>query len=89
MTADLPPRRPGSSERLRHLVFGQLLAAGDRHHCPQAGLPAGLEEVSELRLLVAHNLLTLPAANLNTCEQNLPDGTLMRGGTRAVDRFEG
>ena len=50
MAADLPPRHPGSGERLRHLVFGQLRAADDRHHRPQAGLPARLEELRELRL---------------------------------------
>jgi hypothetical protein len=60
MVADLPPRHPGFGERLRHLVFGQLRAANDGHHRPQAGLPAGLEELSELRLLVAHNPLTPP-----------------------------
>src|SRR6266702_5685106 len=35
----------------------------------RAGLPAGLEEVRELRLLVAHNPLTLPSADPHTCEQ--------------------
>jgi hypothetical protein len=54
MTADLPPRHPGSGERLRNLVFGQLLAADDGDHRPQARLPAGMEELSELHLLAAH-----------------------------------
>src|SRR5215470_4944471 len=61
MAADLPPRHPGLGERLRHLVFGRLRAADDRHHRAQAGLPAGPEELRELRLLVAHNPLTLTA----------------------------
>src|SRR6516225_12120855 len=58
MAADLPPRHPGLGERLRHLVFGRLRAADDRYHRAQAGLPAGPEELRELRLLVAHNPLT-------------------------------
>jgi hypothetical protein len=39
---------PRLGERLRHLVFGQLRPANDRHYGPQAGLPAVLEEVREL-----------------------------------------
>jgi hypothetical protein len=61
MAADLPPRQPGSGERLRDLVFGHLRTADDSYHRPQAGLPAVPEELRELRLLVAHNPLTSTA----------------------------
>ena len=66
MTAELRPRRPGLTERLRHLVFGELRAADDRRYRPHARLPAGPEEVRDFRLLAAHNPLTLPAAELHT-----------------------
>src|ERR1017187_3551299 len=58
MAADLPPRPPGTCECLGHLVLGLLRAADHGEHRPQAGIPAGLEELGELRLLLAHTRLT-------------------------------
>src|SRR5215469_4243830 len=77
MAADLPPRHPGLGERLRHLVFGRLRAAGDRHHRAQAGLPASPEELRELRLYVTH----IPFAP-TTCRSAFPGAEIF--GTQAV-----
>ena len=71
------PRRPGFGERLGDLVFGQLRAADDCHHRPQAGLPAGPEELRELRLLVAHTPLTPPPRSAYLRAEYLP-GTRTR-----------
>ena len=60
VAADLPPGHPSPGEPLCHLILGLLLAADDRQHRSQAGLPACLEELAELRSFVAHNPLTPP-----------------------------
>jgi hypothetical protein len=57
-----------NSECLGHLVLGLLRVADHGEHRPQAGIPAGLEELGELRLLLAHTRLTPCAPTLLTCD---------------------
>jgi hypothetical protein len=61
MAADLPPCPPGTRECLGYLVFGLLGAADHSEYRPQSGIPAGLEEFGEFRLLLTHTRLTLCA----------------------------
>ena len=82
MTAYRPPRHPGSSARPRHLILGPR-AADDRDDGPWAGLPAGPEEIRELRLPFAHNPLLAPSADLHTWEQRSCGG--QRPGLRSPD----
>jgi len=60
--------RIGSGERLGDLVLGHKHVACAGANRPQAGIPARLEKLGELRLVMTHNRLTRQRAETLTSE---------------------